>query len=97
MTQIVSAPIFLEALGEDNLTGLSPMWDKGECLASDPELFFPEDSIGSKYAKRICATCEVAKECLEYALERDDKGIWGGASQRERRKIRKQRDCVALA
>ena len=42
-------------------------------------------------AKRICTTCEVRAECLEYALEHDERfGIWGGLSERERRRLKRR-------
>ena len=60
------------------------------CAQTDPEAFFPEKGGSTRDAKRICASCEVRAECLEYALENDERfGIWGGLSERERRKLRK--------
>ncbi|WP_017793162.1 WhiB family transcriptional regulator [Leucobacter salsicius] len=63
------------------------------CAQTDPEAFFPEKGGSTREAKRICDTCEVRSECLGYALENDERfGIWGGLSERERRKLR--RDAV---
>ncbi|WP_084155190.1 WhiB family transcriptional regulator [Agrococcus lahaulensis] len=60
------------------------------CAETDPEAFFPEKGGSTRDAKRICESCEVRAECLEYALENDERfGIWGGLSERERRKLRK--------
>ena len=60
------------------------------CAETDPEAFFPEKGGSTRDAKRICSSCEVRAECLEYALENDERfGIWGGLSERERRKLRK--------
>lgn len=60
------------------------------CAQTDPEAFFPEKGGSTRDAKRICASCEVRAQCLEYALENDERfGIWGGLSERERRKLRK--------
>jgi WhiB family redox-sensing transcriptional regulator len=54
----------------------------------DPDTFFPTDGIGVQAAQRICAECAVENDCLEYALaSRIDHGVWGGASERERRRI----------
>jgi WhiB family redox-sensing transcriptional regulator len=72
-------------------------WPEGEewmasglCAQTDPEEFFPEKGGSSRVAKLICAGCEVRAECLEYALEQDERyGIWGGLSERERRAIRR--------
>lgn len=61
------------------------------CAQTDPEAFFPEKGGSTRDAKKICHSCEVRAQCLEYALERDERfGIWGGLSERERRKLRKQ-------
>jgi WhiB family transcriptional regulator, redox-sensing transcriptional regulator len=61
------------------------------CAQTDPEAFFPEKGGSTRDAKKICASCEVRAQCLEYALENDERfGIWGGLSERERRKLRKR-------
>jgi WhiB family transcriptional regulator, redox-sensing transcriptional regulator len=61
------------------------------CAQTDPEAFFPEKGGSTRDAKKICASCEVRAECLEYALKNDERfGIWGGLSERERRKLRKR-------
>ncbi len=60
------------------------------CAQTDPEAFFPEKGGSTRDAKKICASCEVRTQCLEYALSNDERfGIWGGLSERERRKLRK--------
>ena len=61
------------------------------CAQTDPEAFFPEKGGSTRDAKKICASCEVRAQCLEYALKNDESfGIWGGLSERERRKLRKR-------
>jgi WhiB family redox-sensing transcriptional regulator len=61
------------------------------CAQTDPEAFFPEKGGSTRDAKKICASCEVRSQCLEYALQNDERfGIWGGLSERERRKLRKR-------
>ncbi|MFC4222950.1 WhiB family transcriptional regulator [Lysinibacter cavernae] len=61
------------------------------CAQTDPEAFFPEKGGSTRDAKKICSTCEVRSQCLDYALENDERfGIWGGLSERERRKLRKR-------
>jgi len=61
------------------------------CAQTDPEAFFPEKGGSTRDAKKICTTCEVKGECLEYALQNDERfGIWGGLSERERRKLRRR-------
>lgn len=61
------------------------------CAQTDPEAFFPEKGGSTRDAKRICNQCEVKSECLEYALQNDERfGIWGGLSERERRKLKRR-------
>ncbi|WP_298253500.1 WhiB family transcriptional regulator [uncultured Arthrobacter sp.] len=60
------------------------------CAQTDPEAFFPEKGGSTRDAKKVCGSCIVKAECLEYALEKDERfGIWGGMSERERRRLRK--------
>ena len=60
------------------------------CAQTDPEAFFPEKGGSTREAKRICQGCEVRDECLEYALAHDERfGIWGGLSERERRRLKR--------
>ena len=67
--------------------------DRALCAQTDPEAFFPEKGGSTREAKKICTGCEVKAECLEYALANDERfGIWGGLSERERRRIK--RDAV---
>ena len=64
--------------------------ERALCAQTDPEAFFPEKGGSTREAKRICAGCEVRAECLEYALANDERfGIWGGLSERERRRLRR--------
>ena len=61
------------------------------CAQTDPEAFFPEKGGSTRDAKKICSSCEVRARCLDYALANDERfGIWGGLSERERRKLRKR-------
>ena len=62
------------------------------CAETDPEAFFPEKGGSTREAKRVCVGCAVRMECLEYALSNDERfGIWGGLSERERRRLRQAR------
>ncbi|WP_166532411.1 WhiB family transcriptional regulator [Blastococcus xanthinilyticus] len=62
------------------------------CAETDPEAFFPDKGGSTRDAKRVCGGCPVRAECLEYALASDERfGIWGGLSERERRRVRLQR------
>jgi WhiB family redox-sensing transcriptional regulator len=59
------------------------------CAETDPEAFFPEKGGSTREAKRVCVGCPVRMQCLEYALDNDERfGIWGGLSERERRRLR---------
>ena len=65
--------------------------DAALCAETDPEAFFPEKGGSVRAAKRTCRACEVRAECLDYALEHDERfGIWGGTSERERRRLKRQ-------
>ena len=67
-----------------------PWADEARCLVAEPDTFFPEKGGSTREAKRICSGCPVKAECLDYALENDERfGIWGGLSERERRKLRR--------
>ena len=66
--------------------------DQANCLGVDPDLFFPERGASTREAKEVCRGCVVREECLEYALTNGEKfGIWGGMSERERRRLRRAR------
>jgi WhiB family transcriptional regulator, redox-sensing transcriptional regulator len=70
---------------------------QGNCRNHPPTAFFPPDGVGVERAKKVCVDCPVAATCLEYALQnRIDHGVWGGTSERERRRILKSRRLVAL-
>lgn len=65
--------------------------ERALCAQTDPEAFFPEKGGSTREAKRVCASCDVRSECLEYALANDERfGIWGGLSERERRKLKRR-------
>lgn len=76
----------------NDLLGNAPEWqERSSCSSTDPEAWFPDLGGSSRYAKRICKGCEVKDECLEYALAHDERfGIWGGLSERERRKLKRR-------
>ena len=65
---------------------------KARCAEVDPEIFFPDRGGSSKAARAVCNQCEVRLQCLEYALNNKEQfGIWGGTSERERRRLRRDR------
>lgn len=81
------------ALSLDDLFGaVEQEWqDQALCAQTDPEAFFPEKGGSTREAKRICQACSVRDDCLEYALEHDERfGIWGGLSDRERRRLKRE-------
>lgn len=77
--------------------GIDMAWqDFANCRGADPDLFFPERGASTRTAKGICRECSVQAECLEFAIVSSEKfGIWGALSERERRKIRKERKIAA--
>ncbi|WP_226368242.1 WhiB family transcriptional regulator [Pseudonocardia sp. ICBG162] len=81
----------LKGLLDDGSSDEVPDWqERALCAQTDPEAFFPEKGGSTREAKRICSGCEVRAECLEYALAQDERfGIWGGLSERERRRLRR--------
>ena len=69
----------------------------GNCADRPPELFFPSDGVGVEVAKKVCETCPMQARCLDYALEnRIDHGVWGGTSERQRRRILRSRRLAAI-
>lgn len=87
----VLALVEVEALpgaGEEDEAG---GWqERALCAQTDPEAFFPEKGGSTREAKKVCLGCDVRGECLEYALAKDERfGIWGGLSERERRRLKK--------
>lgn len=60
------------------------------CAQTDPEAFFPEKGGSTREAKAVCDMCDVREQCLQYALDNDERfGIWGGLSERERRRLKR--------
>lgn len=75
-----------------------PWRSKAACQGLDPDIFYPstEDDAEAEQAKVVCAGCPVREACLEHALAvREKDGVWGGATERERRRIIRQRRRTA--
>ena len=73
------------------------MWrELGACRGLEPSIFYPDDESEALDAKAVCDSCGVRVACLEHALSvREKQGVWGGATERERRRIIRQRRRTA--
>ena len=81
----------LDLAGQDSDDAELSWQERALCAQTDPEAFFPEKGGSTREAKKVCVSCEVRAECLEYALENDERfGILGGLSERERRKLKRR-------
>lgn len=68
------------------------------CSQTDPELFFPEKGGSTKDAKSVCLACPVRVRCLTWAMQTDQRfGVWGGLSEKERTRLRRQAAAAAVA
>ena len=55
-------------------------------------IFFPETGEGVAFARQLCRRCPVKSECLDFAMATNESfGVWGGTSERERRRMRRDR------
>lgn len=69
-----------------------PWRQDAACKGLDPEIFYPATEEEAAAAKSVCQQCAVLSTCLEYALgSRERDGVWGGATEKERRRIIRQR------
>jgi WhiB family transcriptional regulator, redox-sensing transcriptional regulator len=89
--QLSLVPEQIDSFGNDSELSEEDQWqERALCAQTDPEAFFPEKGGSTREAKRICQGCEVKDMCLEYALANDERfGIWGGLSERERRRLKR--------
>ena len=86
--QLISNVGLIELVEEE---GELSWQERALCAQTDPEAFFPEKGGSTRDAKKVCVGCDVRGTCLEYALAHDERfGIWGGLSERERRKFKKE-------
>lgn len=83
--------------GDRVVTVKQIVWrELGACRGLEPSIFYPEDDDDADDAKAVCASCSVRVACLEFALTaREKQGVWGGATERERRRIIRQRRRTA--
>jgi WhiB family transcriptional regulator, redox-sensing transcriptional regulator len=84
----------VEALAEviAEVQARRPQWMAlAACRGVDPELFYTERGESTREAKAVCAGCPVREECLLYAVANVERyGVWGGRSERERRRMRSE-------
>lgn len=78
-----------------DLAGWRP---RGLCYDTGDARFLADDDTVQRPPPDIqimCARCPVAKQCLEYALETEEKdgeaGIWGGTVPYQRRQLKRER------
>lgn len=74
---------------------------RGACITVDPDVFFPDRTSRrpdiDAEALAICAACPVRVSCLRYAIDGEEKhGIWGGSTEKDRRKFRRLRGWVSV-
>ena len=69
---------------------------RAACRGVDPDIFYPVSDEDAEDAKAICRQCQVQERCLDWALSnREREGVWGGATERERRRIIRRRRRTA--
>lgn len=78
---------------------LDETWkDRANCIGVDTDLFFPGRGESNQRALAVCKGCEVRQACLDYAMARGEKfGIWGGTSERQRRRLRRTLRLAVVA
>src|SRR4029077_14139104 len=68
-----------------------PQWmDFAACIGADPEIFFPERGARWDEALEYCDCCRVREPCLQYALDHRSIGVWGGTTERQRKRLLKR-------
>lgn len=92
MTDGVRLEAFLAGIGlHDLIDNARPRWHRDAAWLEHPEVnFFPGRGGSSREARAVCASCLVRDECLRFATENAEEGIWGGTSLSERRAIRRE-------
>ncbi len=74
----------------------SGWFDRAKCKGVSNSVFYPQRGVPSASALAMCRSCDVRVDCLEYALTNDEEfGIWGGLSERERRKVKRDRERLS--
>jgi WhiB family transcriptional regulator, redox-sensing transcriptional regulator len=78
-------------LGGTRRSRMYPYLEEASCRGLDPELFYAEGGASIAKAKSVCVTCPLRMKCLEWAISREEFGVWGGTTARERAAIRRER------
>jgi WhiB family transcriptional regulator, redox-sensing transcriptional regulator len=99
--QLATIPVARPGKGNVDLLALfadpEPWMAEGICAQADPDAWFPEKGGSTVSAKRICMGCPVRDECLQYALDHNERhGVWGATSERERQKLKLAEPGVEL-
>lgn len=81
--------------GELNILPPPPSWQREAVCAGEPaETFYPDDKATAKRqvadARELCGWCPVREQCLAWAIEYDESGVWGGTTEVERRAMRRE-------
>jgi WhiB family redox-sensing transcriptional regulator len=71
--------------------GVGDWLGRSLCAGENPDIFFPPHGAAGTKAREVCAACPVRSDCLKYATEADEFGIWGGLDQQERRNLKRRR------
>lgn len=75
----------------NTITRPEPWVQEALCAEVDADVFFPDRGESVAAAKAICARCDVARECLEYALRTNQtQGVYGGMSPTQRKRLRRK-------
>jgi WhiB family transcriptional regulator, redox-sensing transcriptional regulator len=78
-------------VGGSRRSRMYPYLENASCRGLDPELFYAEGGAAIAKAKSICVACPLRMKCLEWAIAREEFGVWGGTTARERAAIRRER------
>ncbi len=72
---------------------------EGACVGKDPDLFFPGKGMNLvlRAAQAICAECPVRLECAEWGIHHESFGVWGGLSERARKRERARRGIALVS
>lgn len=73
----------------DQILNQAPWQLDAACRSVVPDLFFSDEKGDRTAALAVCGRCPVTEECLAYALAIDADGVWGGKTQRQRRRGRR--------